>query len=128
MGYGTNFQDFKCNVHISGRQGPAGIKAVLPRLSQEARNSITIENDENAWGHADSLARTCQMNSPSYLTYTTTGCRDWRIHTSPPTIEYLRVIDSAGEVYALPYIIHTVEKSIYPKTLHTTQCKTSEHY
>jgi UV DNA damage repair endonuclease len=50
MGYGQKWQDFKCNVHISGRQGPAGIKAVLPRLSTEARNCITIENDENKWG------------------------------------------------------------------------------
>jgi UV DNA damage repair endonuclease len=50
MGYGRKFQDFKINVHISGRQGPEGIKAVLPRLSQEARNCITIENEENAWG------------------------------------------------------------------------------
>ena len=55
MGYGTQFQDFKCNVHISGRQGPAGIKAVLPRLSKESRNCITIENDENAWGLEASL-------------------------------------------------------------------------
>ena len=55
MGYGSKWQDFKCNVHISGRQGPAGIKAVLPRLSTEARNCITIENDENRWGIADSL-------------------------------------------------------------------------
>jgi UV DNA damage endonuclease len=55
MGYGQNWQDFKCNVHISGRQGPAGIKAILPRLSTEARNTITIENDENKWGLADSL-------------------------------------------------------------------------
>lgn len=50
MGYGRQFQDFKINVHISGRKGPEGIKAVLPRLSQEARNTITIENEENAWG------------------------------------------------------------------------------
>ena len=50
MGYGQQFQDFKCNVHISGRQGPEGIKAVLPRLSPEARNTITIENDEMSWG------------------------------------------------------------------------------
>ena len=50
MGYGKTFQDFKCNVHISGRQGPAGIKAALKRLSPEARNCITIENDENKWG------------------------------------------------------------------------------
>ena len=55
MGYGKSWQDFKCNVHISGRQGPAGIKAVLPRLSPEARNSITIENDENSWGLDASL-------------------------------------------------------------------------
>ena len=55
MGYGKDWQDFKCNVHISGRQGPAGIKAVLPRLSTEARNCITIENDENAWGLDSSL-------------------------------------------------------------------------
>ncbi len=55
MGYGKSWQDFKCNVHISGRRGPAGIKAALPRLSPEARNTITIENDENSWGLDASL-------------------------------------------------------------------------
>lgn len=55
MGYGRTFQDFKINVHISGKQGPAGIIKVLPRLSPEARNCITIENDENAWGISHSL-------------------------------------------------------------------------
>jgi UV DNA damage repair endonuclease len=50
MGYGKDWQDFKCNVHISGKQGPAGIINVLPRLSPEARNCITIENDEMSWG------------------------------------------------------------------------------
>ena len=55
MGYGKNFQDFKCNVHISGRQGPVGIKDALKRLSPEARNCITIENDENKWGLEHSL-------------------------------------------------------------------------
>ena len=55
MGYGRTFQDFKINVHISGRQGPAGILAALPRLSPEARNCITIENDENNWGIDASL-------------------------------------------------------------------------
>jgi UV DNA damage endonuclease len=55
MGYGKSFQDFKINVHISGRQGPSGIKAVLPRLSPEARNTITIENDEMSWGLDASL-------------------------------------------------------------------------
>ena len=55
MGFGQNWQDFKCNVHISGRKGPAGIKDVLPRLSPEARNCLTIENDENKWGLEASL-------------------------------------------------------------------------
>lgn len=55
MGYGTQWQDFKCNVHISGRQGPEGIIKALFRLSPEARNCITIENDENSWGLDASL-------------------------------------------------------------------------
>ena len=55
MGYGKSFQDFKINVHISGRQGPEGIRKVLGRLSPEARNSITIENEENSWGLDDCL-------------------------------------------------------------------------
>lgn len=55
MGYGKQFQDFKCNVHISGRQGPDGIRRVLPKLSTEARNTITIENDEMSWGLDASL-------------------------------------------------------------------------
>ena len=50
MGFGREFQDFKCNVHISGALGPEGIRKVLPRLSTEARNSITIENEEHKWG------------------------------------------------------------------------------
>ena len=55
MGYGQSFQDFKINVHIAGRAGPAGIKAVIPRLSPEARNCLTIENDEISWGIDSSL-------------------------------------------------------------------------
>jgi UV DNA damage endonuclease len=55
MGYGVTFQDFKINVHISGKQGPAGIKAALKKLSPEARNCITIENDEISWGLDSSL-------------------------------------------------------------------------
>ena len=55
MGYGKTFQDFKINVHISGKQGPSGIRAAIQRLSPEARNCITIENDENCWGIDSSL-------------------------------------------------------------------------
>jgi UV DNA damage repair endonuclease len=55
MGYGRTFQDFKINVHIAGRRGPQGIKDVMKRLSPEARNCITIENDEITWGIESSL-------------------------------------------------------------------------
>tara|TARA_R100000027_G_scaffold67232_1_gene65164 strand:+ start:4349 stop:5392 length:1044 start_codon:yes stop_codon:yes gene_type:complete len=56
MGFGKSFQDgCKINVHISGRQGPDGIRKALPRLSPEARNLITIENDEMGWGLDASL-------------------------------------------------------------------------
>jgi UV DNA damage repair endonuclease len=50
LGYGKTFQDFKINVHIAGKAGPAGIRAAYGRLSPEARNCLTIENEENAWG------------------------------------------------------------------------------
>jgi len=56
MGYGKSFQDFKINVHISGRLGPDGIRAAYKRLSVEARNCITIENEENSWGLNDCLS------------------------------------------------------------------------
>jgi len=55
MGFGRSFQDLKINVHISGRQGPEGIRRAYTRLSQEARNCITIENEENSWGLNDCL-------------------------------------------------------------------------
>ncbi len=55
MGYGQTFQDFKINVHIAGRRGPMGIVAALARMSPEARNTLTIENDEISWGIEDSL-------------------------------------------------------------------------
>jgi UV DNA damage repair endonuclease len=55
MGYGQRFQDFKCNVHIAGRRGAQGIIDVYPKLSVEARNSITIENEEMKHGLDDCL-------------------------------------------------------------------------
>ena len=46
MGYGRTFQDFKCNVHLSGRQGISGFDAAWQRMSPELRNCLTLENDE----------------------------------------------------------------------------------
>jgi UV DNA damage endonuclease len=58
MGFGRRFQDYKINVHISGKQGPEGIRRAYKRLSPEARNCITIENEENSWGLDDCLSIT----------------------------------------------------------------------
>ena len=55
MGFGKTFQDFTINVHIAGKQGAAGILKVWPKLSSEARNTLTIENDETRWGLDESL-------------------------------------------------------------------------
>jgi UV DNA damage repair endonuclease len=55
MGYGRKFQDFKINVHISGRRGANGIREAYSHLSPEARNCITIENEENSHGLNDCL-------------------------------------------------------------------------
>ena len=109
MGFGRKFQDFKCNVHISGRQGPAGIRHVLPRLSPEARNTITIENDENKWGIEASLELAKDVplvldihhhwvNSGEYIEPTDDRCSriidSWRgvrpaMHYSQCRIDYL---------------------------------------
>ena len=56
MGYGKTFQDFKVNVHISGRKGPQGIRDVYNRLSPEARNTLTLENEEYTHGLTDCLS------------------------------------------------------------------------
>jgi UV DNA damage endonuclease len=57
MGYGSAWHDhgFKINIHISGALGPAGMISALQRMSPEARNLITIENDEMRWGLDDCL-------------------------------------------------------------------------
>ena len=58
MGFGSSFHDhgFKINVHISGRKGPEGIRAIWDKLSPEARNLITLENEEHVYGLDDTLS------------------------------------------------------------------------
>lgn len=52
MGYGSSWHDhgYKINIHISGKHGPQGMRVALQKLSPEARNLITLENDEITWG------------------------------------------------------------------------------
>ena len=91
MGYGQTFQDFKCNVHISGKQGPNGIKRVMSRLSPEARNCITIENDEVSWGLDASLelVDTCALVLDIHHHFIKTG-----EYIEPGDDRFSRVIDS----------------------------------
>lgn len=91
MGYGKTFQDFKINVHISGKRGPEGIRAAYKRLSTEARNCITIENEENAWGLDDSLELADLL--PIVLDVHHHWCREgeW---LDPTDVRVQRVIDS----------------------------------
>ena len=91
MGYGKSFQDFKCNVHISGRNGPAGIIAALQRLTPEARNTITIENDENKWGIEDSLE--LEKHCALVLDVHHHWCREGE-YLQPTDDRYKRIVDS----------------------------------
>ncbi len=58
MGYGGSWHDhgFKINVHLSGKGGPDKFLRTLDRLTPEARNLITIENDEISNGLDVTLA------------------------------------------------------------------------
>lgn len=91
MGYGKTFQDFKINVHISGRQGPEGIRKALGRLSPEARNCITIENEENSWGLDDCLSISDVV--PIVLDIHHHWCREGE-YLDPNSDRVKRVLDS----------------------------------
>lgn len=58
MGYGATWHDhgFKINVHLSGKGGATKFLRTLQKLSPEARNLITIENDEISNGLDTTLA------------------------------------------------------------------------
>lgn len=46
MGYGKSWKDFKINIHLSGKMGIDGFDDAWNKLSPEARNCLTLENDE----------------------------------------------------------------------------------
>lgn len=91
MGYGSKFQDFKINVHISGRQGPDGIRAALKRLSPEARNMLTIENEEISYGVDDCLELADVV--PIVLDIHHNWCKTGE-YVSPMDTRVKRVVDS----------------------------------
>ncbi len=91
MGYGKTFQDFKINVHISGKRGPQGIIDVLPKLTPEARNTITIENEEMKWGLDDVLELEKHVALVFDIHHHWVNCGEWITHTDD---RIKRIIDS----------------------------------
>jgi len=91
MGYGKTFQDFKCNVHISGRRGPGGIRATLNRLSPEARNCITVENEEYKYGIDDCLSLADVV--PTVLDVHHAWVRDG-VYIAADEVRIARILDS----------------------------------
>ena len=117
MGYGQSFQDFKCNVHISGRRGPQGIIDALKRLSPEARNTITIENDENKWGleHSLELADHCAL----VLDIPHAWCREGT-YVSPTSDQFARVIDSWRGVRPVIHYSYSRDEALPEGFAHNT--------
>jgi len=117
MGYGQQFQDAKCNVHISGRRGPQGIIDVLGRLSPESRNCLTIENDEMSWGIEASLelADHCALVLDIHHHWVATG-----EYISPLDGRVARIKDSWRGVR--PVIHYSVSREDYLID-HTTNAK-----
>lgn len=108
MGYGINFQDFKCNVHVSGRLGVEGIQAVLPKLSPEARNTITFENDEYSTGldKLIELADDAALVFDNHHAWINSG-----EHLLPSDDRYKRILDSWRGVR--PTMHYSVSKEEY---------------
>jgi UV DNA damage repair endonuclease len=91
MGFGRTFQDFKINVHIAGRAGPEGIRQAYKRLSPEARNTITIENEEISYGLNDCLSISDLV--PIVLDIHHNWCREG-LYIDPTSDGVKRVVDS----------------------------------
>ena len=91
MGYGETFQDFKINVHIAGRLGPDGIRHALARMTPEARNTLTIENDEITWGIDASLelVKDCALVLDIHHHFIKTG-----EYIQPEDDRFKRIVDS----------------------------------
>jgi len=115
MGYGKTFQDIKINVHISGRKGPQGIRDAYKRLSPEARNAITIENEEMSWGLDASLelVNDCALVLDIHHHYVMTG-----EYIEPNDDRIKRIVDSWRGVR--PVIHYSVSREEYLST-HSTK-------
>jgi UV DNA damage endonuclease len=108
MGFGSAFQDFKINVHLSGKRGAAAFQEYKPRMTPELRNMLTIENDEYTSGLRDIL----QLENDFALVFDT---HHHLIHSeefiTPDDDRFKRVIDSWRGVR--PVIHYSVSRPEY---------------
>lgn len=97
MGYGQSWHDhgFKINVHLSGKGGSEKFLRTLGRLSPEARNLITIENDEvsNGLDSVLSVAEHCPIVLDIHHHWVKTG-----EYITPDDSRVLRVRESWRDV------------------------------
>jgi len=97
MGYGSSWHDhgFKINVHLSGKGGADKFLRTLSRLSPEARNLITIENDEvsNGLDSVLSVAEHCPIVLDIHHHWVKTG-----EYITPEDSRVLRVLESWRDV------------------------------
>lgn len=91
LGYGKSNRDMKCNVHLSGRGGEKVFRKAFSRLSDEAKLTLTLENDEFGSSLEDVLA-------VSDLVPTVLDIHHHWINTGeyirPSSVNVKRVIDS----------------------------------
>jgi UV DNA damage endonuclease len=116
MGYGQKFQDFKCNIHVSGRRGVNGVKQALKKITPEARNTITFENDEYSTSINEliELADYAALVFDNHHHFIHTG-----EHLSPSDSRYQRILESWRNVR--PAMHYSVSREEYLVNTSTTQ-------
>lgn len=121
MGYGRTFQDFKINVHLSGQGGVDTFVNSYNRLSDAAKNCLTIENDEFSSG-LDSVLEVSHLVPIVLDVHHYYIKEDAHIAADDPRIA--RVISSWRGVRP---VIHYSQSKIYPDGTNLTKQKLRAH-
>lgn len=114
MGYGIRFQDFKCNIHVSGRRGVDGVKQALKKITPEARNVITFENDE----YSTSVDELIKLKDDAALVYD--NHHAWinsGEHIHPDDDRYKQILESWRDVR--PAMHYSVSREEYLTNIDT---------
>lgn len=117
MGFCQEFQDFKINIHCSGKLGTAGFKIAFDKLSSEAKKALTVENDEYTIG----LDTIIELKDTLPITFDLHHEWCYSGHFVSPTDDrYLRVIDSWKGIR--PVVHYSVSRQEYLTDVNTLPC------